>query len=96
MTIPTLILIVFVLGYIAIALEHSIKIDKAASALFIGGLCWALFAFSTFSLFLAGSIWEGEVQGYKSKHSEKYDNFESCAHLIWQWNSYEMNFQPVK
>ena len=46
MTIPTLILIVFVLGYIAIALEHSIKIDKAASALFIGGLCWALFAFS--------------------------------------------------
>ncbi|MEC7863719.1 MAG: sodium:proton antiporter NhaD [Bacteroidota bacterium] len=43
---PTLILIVFTLGYIAIALEHSIKIDKAASALFIGGLCWALFAFS--------------------------------------------------
>ena len=43
-------------------------------------------------------IWEGEVQGYKSKHSdsEEYDNFESCAHLIWQWNSYEMNFQPVK
>ena len=47
-------------------------------------------------ILLAGSIWEGEVQGYKSKHSEKYDNFESCAHLIWQWNSYEMNFQPVK
>ena len=46
MTIPTLILIVFILGYIAIAFEHSIKIDKAASALFIGGLCWALFAFS--------------------------------------------------
>tara|TARA_B100002052_G_scaffold53806_2_gene46969 strand:+ start:16668 stop:17957 length:1290 start_codon:yes stop_codon:yes gene_type:complete len=39
-------IIVFVLGYIAIALEHSIKIDKAASALIIGGLSWALFAFS--------------------------------------------------
>ena len=37
---------VFFLGYIAIALEHSIKIDKAASALIIGGLGWALFAFS--------------------------------------------------
>jgi len=42
----TFMIIVFVLGYIAIALEHSIKIDKAASALIIGGLSWALFAFS--------------------------------------------------
>ena len=42
----TLMIIVFVLGYLAIALEHSIKIDKAASALIIGGLSWALFAFS--------------------------------------------------
>ena len=42
----TLMLVVFVLGYIAIALEHPIKVDKAASALIIGGLGWALFAFS--------------------------------------------------
>jgi Na+/H+ antiporter NhaD/arsenite permease-like protein len=39
-------IIVFVLGYLAIALEHSIKVDKAASALIIGGLGWALYAFS--------------------------------------------------
>lgn len=39
-------LVVFVLGYIAIALEHPIKVDKAASALIIGALGWALFAFS--------------------------------------------------
>ncbi len=39
-------IIVFVLGYAAIALEHPIKVDKAASALIIGGLGWALFAFS--------------------------------------------------
>jgi Na+/H+ antiporter NhaD/arsenite permease-like protein len=30
----------------AIALEHPIKVDKAASALIIGGLGWALYAFS--------------------------------------------------
>ena len=42
----TLMIIVFVLGYLAIALEHPIKIDKAASALIIGGLGWALYAFS--------------------------------------------------
>jgi Na+/H+ antiporter NhaD/arsenite permease-like protein len=44
--ITTLMIIVFVLGYMAIALEHSIKVDKAASALLIGGICWALYAFS--------------------------------------------------
>jgi len=37
-------IIVFVLGYLAIALEHPIKIDKAASALLIGGITWALLA----------------------------------------------------
>ena len=34
---------VFVLGYAFIALEHSVRIDKAASALLTGTLCWALF-----------------------------------------------------
>ena len=42
----TLMIVVFVLGYMAIALEHTIKVDKAASALIIGGLSWALFAFT--------------------------------------------------
>ena len=42
----TLMIIIFILGYLAIALEHPIKIDKAASALIIGGLGWGLFAFS--------------------------------------------------
>jgi Na+/H+ antiporter NhaD/arsenite permease-like protein len=34
--------IVFILGYIAIALEHNIHIDKSAPALLIGVLCWTL------------------------------------------------------
>ena len=46
----TLMIIVFVLGYMAIALEHSIKVDKAASALIIGGLGWALFSFGVFDI----------------------------------------------
>ena len=54
------------------------------------------FCIFNLQLILAGSIWEGEVQGHKSKHSEKYDNFESCALLIRQWTSYEVNYQPVK
>ncbi len=39
----TLMLVVFILGYVAIALEHSIKIDKAASAIILGVLVWAVF-----------------------------------------------------
>ena len=37
------ILVVFVLGYVCIALEHTFKIDKAAIALLTGTVCWALF-----------------------------------------------------
>lgn len=37
------IIIIFVLGYIAIATEHSIKINKAATALLTGVLCWTVY-----------------------------------------------------
>ena len=42
----TIMIVVFVLGYLAIALEHPIKVDKAATALIIGSIGWTLFAFS--------------------------------------------------
>ncbi|MBP8849694.1 MAG: sodium:proton antiporter NhaD [Breznakibacter sp.] len=38
-----LIILIFVLGYIAIATEHSIKINKAASALITGVLTWSVY-----------------------------------------------------
>ncbi|MCI4670467.1 MAG: sodium:proton antiporter NhaD [Bacteroidia bacterium] len=36
-------LVAFVVGYICIALEHPLKIDKAASAVLTGVICWTLF-----------------------------------------------------
>ncbi len=42
-----LIVILFVIGYVAIALEHPIKINKTASALLTGVLCWTLYALSS-------------------------------------------------
>ncbi len=39
----TLMVVIFVIGYAAIALEHNIHIDKAASALITGVLCWTLY-----------------------------------------------------
>jgi len=39
----TLIALIFVLGYIAIALEHPLKINKSATALLIGVLTWTVY-----------------------------------------------------
>lgn len=39
-----LIIIIFVLGYVAIAFEHPLKVNKAASALITGVLCWTVYA----------------------------------------------------
>lgn len=40
------ILFIFMIGFLFIVLEHPIKIDKAASALLTGGICWSLYALS--------------------------------------------------
>ena len=42
----TAIIVVFILAYAAIALEHPLKINKSASALVGAGLLWTLYAFS--------------------------------------------------
>ena len=38
-----IILFIFIIGYIVIALEHPVKIDKAATALIIGVLTWTVY-----------------------------------------------------
>lgn len=63
------ILVVFILGYAFIALEHNVHIDKAASALVTGTVCWALFVLGwheapahlaeEFHLFAADHIGQG-------------------------------------
>src|SRR5215204_4056268 len=42
----TIIITIFVVGYIAIAFEHPLKINKAASALLTGVICWAVYSLS--------------------------------------------------
>ena len=39
----TTLILIFVLGYLCITVEHRIKIDKAATALFMFGLMWAVY-----------------------------------------------------
>jgi Na+/H+ antiporter NhaD/arsenite permease-like protein len=40
-----IIISLFILGYLAIAFEHPLKLNKAASALITGVLCWVAFVF---------------------------------------------------
>ncbi len=40
----------FIIGYLAIALEHPLRIDKTASALLLGMLLWVLYAFGAESI----------------------------------------------
>lgn len=39
----TFLILIFVLGYICIATEHALKINKTASALITGVICWAIY-----------------------------------------------------
>lgn len=43
----SLVIVIFILGYLAITLEHSIHINKAATALITGVLCWTIYIFSS-------------------------------------------------
>lgn len=45
------IVIIFAIGYLAIALEHQIKINKTASALLTGVACWVLLVFGRDTMF---------------------------------------------
>ena len=38
------IIVVFILGYLAIVLEHPLRLDKTVPSLLMGALCWALLA----------------------------------------------------
>ena len=69
----TLIIIVFVIGYLAIALEHSIKINKTASAILTGVICWTLFAVATpTESILNSSQFANFLEGLKIDLADKF------------------------
>lgn len=57
----TLMALLFVLGYLCIALEHPLKIDKAASAILTAVLCWTVLVLGEGSLLPAASSGHGVV-----------------------------------
>lgn len=77
----TVIILVFVFGYLAITLEHSIKIDKLIPALVMMAICWALIALGLegFSGWF-DSATHGLVEGYSSLPVE--DQLNSSGEVI--------------
>lgn len=66
------IVVVFIVGYLAITLEHSLKIDKLVPALLMMAAAWALVAFGI----------EGFDQWFDSGHSKMVDGFKNLpGHL---------------
>ncbi|MBT3067246.1 sodium:proton antiporter NhaD [Rhodoferax sp. U11-2br] len=59
----TALVIVFVLAYAAIALEHPIKINKSASALIGAGLLWTIYAVSSADAHLVGENLSESLMG---------------------------------
>lgn len=65
-----IIVIVFVLGYLAITLEHNLKIDKLIPAVAMMAICWALIAFGL----------DGFTTWFDSGKHALVDAFGSFAH----------------
>jgi len=64
------IILVFVMGYLAITLEHSIKIDKLIPALVMMAICWALIALGL----------ESFPQWFDSGNHALLENFGAFGH----------------
>ena len=69
----SIIIIVFVIGYLAITLEHNLKLDKLIPALIMMSICWAIVALGvdSFSNWFDSSN-HGLVEGFSSMlHDDK-------------------------
>lgn len=67
-----LILIIFILGYAAIAFEHPLKIDKAATALIIGVLTWTVYILNVENILNLGYSPSWHELGSQVKHIIDY------------------------
>ncbi len=74
--------VVFVLGYLAIALEHPLHIDKAIPALAIGTLMWVLYIFGAYDIFTAGlsDAWNAYIHNSPGDHGEH--GIDAMRHFI--------------
>ena len=66
----TVIILVFVFGYLAITLEHNLKIDKLIPALVMMAICWALISLGL----------DGFSEWFNSSTHSMLDGFGNYSH----------------
>ncbi|QSS97825.1 sodium:proton antiporter NhaD [Psychroflexus sp. ALD_RP9] len=66
----TFIILIFVIGYLAITLEHPLKLDKAVPALLMGTLMWALLSIGFNQSWFDVINYKGEVFSLAEGYSE--------------------------
>jgi Na+/H+ antiporter NhaD/arsenite permease-like protein len=83
-------IVVFIIGYVCIALEHPLRINKSATALLLGAIMWVLFsmgdpasfpAFSAFQDYL--SLHPGETYISWLTHTELVEHLGSVAEILF-------------
>ena len=78
----TIIVIVFILGYLAITLEHTLKVDKLVPALLMMAIAWACIAFGLPEL----TTW------FDSSHHQLVNGFSDLPHDSDQHGLSKMHF----
>ncbi|MCB0531186.1 MAG: sodium:proton antiporter NhaD [Saprospiraceae bacterium] len=76
-----LIVVVFILGYTLIALEHPLKIDKAASALLTGVFCWTILVFGIETMPVYGAELSGDPQAFL--HDSLSEHLSNVSEILF-------------
>ncbi|MBP5683421.1 MAG: sodium:proton antiporter NhaD [Bacteroidales bacterium] len=78
-------IIVFIIGYAAIAREHNIKIDKAATALILGAFMWILLVFGSNTIVPADDYPnKKEWVEFQEKNAGKYPEDEMIGNFLFK------------
>lgn len=80
----TYIVILFVIGYLFIALEHPLRVDKTATALTLGMLMWVLYAVGADSI--VPDVAGAKFQQYVSENPSLYQQGENKQALSYVCN----------
>ncbi|MEZ5196684.1 MAG: sodium:proton antiporter NhaD [Bacteroidales bacterium] len=88
-----LMVVIFILGYTAIALEHPLKIDKAASAILLGVIMWVIFFIGRSDILSmvndAGEHISKSWEHYLHTHGPEENNPIGMIHFITQFSILE-------
>lgn len=78
-----LLIAIFVLGYICIALEHNLKIDKAAAAILTGVVCWIFLLIGAETLLPQAAETAGDVSTIKFLEENLLEHVGEISEILF-------------